>query len=170
MVRRREFNFCQTFLLHPAGPPRGSGWGFTAYIGMQSAHFRAIYSYIWKHDVRFILRARFSAWLSGLEEAAVLESLFAQFWETEDERMLSTHSQLFVLSRTVININLTNVTSLHFFCQSKVLYIIIVHFTTWTLPWKVVVIKEATETKSISFIQRYTNELYQKNYLTNVLL
>ena len=28
------------------GPLWGSGWGFRAYIGMQSAHFRAIYSYI----------------------------------------------------------------------------------------------------------------------------
>ena len=35
------------------GPLWGSGWGFRAYIGMQSAHFRAIYSYIWKHDMRF---------------------------------------------------------------------------------------------------------------------
>ena len=53
-----KFIFSIGFLpAHTASPLLGSGWDFLAYIGIQSAHFLAIYSYIWKHDVRFYIQS-----------------------------------------------------------------------------------------------------------------
>ena len=134
----KKFNFCQTFRV-PAhnwpGPLRGSGWGFRAYIGMQRAHFRAIYSYIWKHDMRF--------YASGSGLSARITRFSMRGWRPSTlclELKVYLHNFLFWKSRKcictiwrrqkmkecfqpiqasvcfhwggVININLTNVTSL----------------------------------------------------------
>ena len=117
------------------GPLWGSGWGFRAYIGMQSAHFRAIYSYIWKHDMRF--------YASGSGLSARITRFSMRGWRPSTlclELKVYLHNFLFWKSRKcictiwrrqkmkecfqpiqasvcfhwggVININLTNVTSL----------------------------------------------------------
>ena len=110
------------------GPLWGSGWGFRAYIGMQSAHFRAIYSYIWKHDMRFYTSLPLSLFRPGFtrfsmrgwpsppppQPCALSRKCICTIWRRQKMKECFQPIQASVCfqSSGVININLTNVTSL----------------------------------------------------------
>ena len=132
------------------GPLWGSGWGFRAYIGMQSAHFRAIYSYIWKHDMRFYTSLPLSLFRPGFtrfsmrgwpsppppQPCALSRKCICTIWRrTEDERMLSTHSGICLFSVERRNQHKSNKRDFPSASSTNptLLYIIIAHFskTAW---------------------------------------